>query len=241
MSTDRLRVAVLGASGYSGLELLRIVLRHPRLELAVVDLRAARRPPVGEAFPSLRGLSSLRFEALDAGAPPRAGRRRLLLPAPRHRRAGGDGAAQGRRPGGRPLRRLPPPRPRRLRAVVRAPQGAGAVRPGRLRHPRAPSRRAARRRARGRRRLLRDRGPAAAAAVPARGPRRAGPGDRRREVRRLGRGPQARGRVPLRRARRERAGLQGREPPPRRRDGAGGVARRRPRPWASPSCRSSCR
>jgi N-acetyl-gamma-glutamyl-phosphate reductase len=70
MSTDRLRVAVLGASGYSGLELLRIVLRHPRLELAAAtsEQRAGRR--LGEAFPSLRGLSSLAFESLDAGRLP---------------------------------------------------------------------------------------------------------------------------------------------------------------------------
>ena len=67
MSTDRLRVAVLGASGYAGLELLRIVLRHPRLELAAVTSEQRAGRPVGEAFPSLRGLTPLRYEALDAG------------------------------------------------------------------------------------------------------------------------------------------------------------------------------
>jgi N-acetyl-gamma-glutamyl-phosphate reductase len=60
-----MRVGVVGASGYSGLEVLRIVLRHPRLELvaATSEQRAGR--AVGEAFPSLRGLVSLDFEALD--------------------------------------------------------------------------------------------------------------------------------------------------------------------------------
>ena len=71
MSTDRLRVAVLGASGYAGLELLRIVLRHPRLELAAVTSEQRAGRPVGEAFPSLRGLTSLAYEALDAGRPAR--------------------------------------------------------------------------------------------------------------------------------------------------------------------------
>jgi N-acetyl-gamma-glutamyl-phosphate reductase len=64
MSADALRVAVLGASGYSGLELLRLVLRHPRLELAVATSEQRAGAPVGEAFPSLRGLVPLRFEAL---------------------------------------------------------------------------------------------------------------------------------------------------------------------------------
>jgi N-acetyl-gamma-glutamyl-phosphate reductase len=68
LSTDRLQVAVLGASGYAGLELLRIVLRHPRLELAAATSEQRAGQPVGEAFPSLRGLTSVRFEALDAAA-----------------------------------------------------------------------------------------------------------------------------------------------------------------------------
>lgn len=60
-----MRVAILGASGYSGLELLRIVLRHPRLEPAVVTSEQRAGLEVGEAFPQLRGLAELRFEALD--------------------------------------------------------------------------------------------------------------------------------------------------------------------------------
>jgi N-acetyl-gamma-glutamyl-phosphate reductase len=60
-----MRVAILGASGYTGLELLRIVLRHPRLEPVVVTSEQRAGQPVGEAFPQLRGLADLRFEALD--------------------------------------------------------------------------------------------------------------------------------------------------------------------------------
>jgi N-acetyl-gamma-glutamyl-phosphate reductase len=60
-----MRVAILGASGYSGLELLRIVLRHPRLEPVVVTSEQRAGQPVGEAFPQLRGLAALRFESLD--------------------------------------------------------------------------------------------------------------------------------------------------------------------------------
>jgi N-acetyl-gamma-glutamyl-phosphate reductase len=60
-----MRVAILGASGYSGLELLRIVLRHPHLEPVVVTSEQRAGQEVGEAFPQLRGLVELCFEALD--------------------------------------------------------------------------------------------------------------------------------------------------------------------------------
>jgi N-acetyl-gamma-glutamyl-phosphate reductase len=68
MGSETLRVAVLGASGYSGLELLRLVLRHPRLELAAATSEQRAGRPVGEGFPALRGLTDLHFEALDPGA-----------------------------------------------------------------------------------------------------------------------------------------------------------------------------
>jgi N-acetyl-gamma-glutamyl-phosphate reductase len=61
-----MRVAIVGASGYTGLELLRWVRRHPELELAVVTSEQRAGQPVGEAFPALRGLVTQRFEALDA-------------------------------------------------------------------------------------------------------------------------------------------------------------------------------
>ena len=60
-----MRVGVVGASGYSGLEVLRIVLRHPRLELVAATSEQRAGQVVGEAFPSLRGLVPLHFEALD--------------------------------------------------------------------------------------------------------------------------------------------------------------------------------
>ncbi|HYB11902.1 MAG TPA: N-acetyl-gamma-glutamyl-phosphate reductase, partial [Myxococcota bacterium] len=58
-----MRVAVYGASGYSGLELLRILLRHPKAELIAVSSEQRAGVPVSSAFPSLRGLIHLRFEA----------------------------------------------------------------------------------------------------------------------------------------------------------------------------------
>lgn len=62
-----MKVAVFGASGYTGLELLRILLRHPRAEIAVVTSEQRAGQAVGDAFPSLRGVLDLRFEASDPG------------------------------------------------------------------------------------------------------------------------------------------------------------------------------
>ena len=58
-----MRVAVFGASGYTGLELLRLLLRHPQFELAVVTSEQNAGKPVADAYPSLRGLVDLRFTA----------------------------------------------------------------------------------------------------------------------------------------------------------------------------------
>jgi N-acetyl-gamma-glutamyl-phosphate reductase len=63
-----MRVAVVGASGYTGLELLRIVSRHPRLELVAATSEQRAGEPVGDCFPFLRGLVDLRFEAVDPKA-----------------------------------------------------------------------------------------------------------------------------------------------------------------------------
>src|SRR3990170_7716612 len=49
-----MRVAVLGASGYAGLELLRILLRHPVFEIAAVTSEQRAGQPVGDAFPAVR-------------------------------------------------------------------------------------------------------------------------------------------------------------------------------------------
>jgi N-acetyl-gamma-glutamyl-phosphate reductase len=63
-----MKVAVVGASGYTGLELLRMLLRHPHFELAAVTSEQRAGRPLGEAFPSLRGRTDLRLEGADAGA-----------------------------------------------------------------------------------------------------------------------------------------------------------------------------
>ncbi len=63
-----MRVAVIGASGYTGLELLRILSRHPEFELCVVTSEQRAGAAVGDGFPSLRGIVDLDFEANDPAA-----------------------------------------------------------------------------------------------------------------------------------------------------------------------------
>jgi len=60
-----MRVAIIGASGYTGLELVRIALRHPHFELVAATSEQRAGSPVGEAFPSLRGQLDLTFQPND--------------------------------------------------------------------------------------------------------------------------------------------------------------------------------
>jgi N-acetyl-gamma-glutamyl-phosphate reductase len=65
------KVAVLGASGYSGIELLRILLRHPAAELVCVTSRQAAGKSIAAVFPrfaSAGSASDLAFIAPDADA-----------------------------------------------------------------------------------------------------------------------------------------------------------------------------
>jgi N-acetyl-gamma-glutamyl-phosphate reductase len=77
-----MKVAVLGASGYTGLELLRILLRHPQFEIAAVTSEQRAGQDLGAAFPALRGQLDLAFEAADASA--LAGRVELAFTALPH-------------------------------------------------------------------------------------------------------------------------------------------------------------
>jgi N-acetyl-gamma-glutamyl-phosphate reductase len=59
------RVAILGATGYSALELIKLLLRHPNVEIALLTSRQEGSPHVASVHPSLTGRLDLRCE--DAG------------------------------------------------------------------------------------------------------------------------------------------------------------------------------
>ena len=62
---QRIKVAILGGSGYTALELLKILLRHPAAEVVAVTSRQEGTPPVAELHPALAGRTGLRCEPLD--------------------------------------------------------------------------------------------------------------------------------------------------------------------------------
>jgi N-acetyl-gamma-glutamyl-phosphate reductase len=65
---QRLSVAVVGASGYAGLELLRLLIGHPRVRVTAVTSEQSAGKTVGDLYPSLGGAYDLRLEPLDAKA-----------------------------------------------------------------------------------------------------------------------------------------------------------------------------
>lgn len=60
----RIRIAIAGASGYAGAELVRLAALHPHFELVAVTSEKSAGIPVATVFPSLAGLVSLTFHAL---------------------------------------------------------------------------------------------------------------------------------------------------------------------------------
>jgi N-acetyl-gamma-glutamyl-phosphate reductase len=63
-----LRVAVAGASGYAGAEVLRLALQHPELEVGMVTARASAGDRLGDHHPHLVGLSARILEPTTAQA-----------------------------------------------------------------------------------------------------------------------------------------------------------------------------
>ncbi len=62
------RVAILGATGYTALELIKLLLRHPDVEITALTSRQEGSPHVGSVHPSLYGRLDLRLEDLGAVA-----------------------------------------------------------------------------------------------------------------------------------------------------------------------------
>ncbi len=54
-------VGVVGAAGFAGIELLRILSSHPRFDLVAATSDALAGAPVAEAYPAFQGLTDLRF------------------------------------------------------------------------------------------------------------------------------------------------------------------------------------
>ena len=56
-----IRAGIVGGTGYTGVELMRCLSRHPEADLVAVTSRTERGKPVSGVFPSLRGVVDLAF------------------------------------------------------------------------------------------------------------------------------------------------------------------------------------
>lgn len=60
-----LKVGVVGASGYTGIELVKLLIAHPEVKLVAVTSNAEQGKPVAEIFPALRLQTELSFYPHD--------------------------------------------------------------------------------------------------------------------------------------------------------------------------------
>ncbi len=63
-----IKVGIVGGTGYTGVELMRLLLIHPGVVLTTITSRADAGRPVSDLFPNLRGHLDLRFSDPDSGA-----------------------------------------------------------------------------------------------------------------------------------------------------------------------------
>ena len=57
-----IKVGIVGGTGYTGVELLRLLARHAESEVVAITSRAEAGKPVAELFPNLRGHFDLEFQ-----------------------------------------------------------------------------------------------------------------------------------------------------------------------------------
>ncbi len=63
-----LQVGIVGGTGYTGVELLRLLINHPGAAVKVITSRKEEGIAVADIYPSLRGHLDLQFSAPDVGA-----------------------------------------------------------------------------------------------------------------------------------------------------------------------------
>src|SRR6478672_11192712 len=64
-AADRVRVGIVGAAGYTGAELVRLIHGHPRLELTYVAAKERAGKKLEDAIPSTAGVRGLGERVLE--------------------------------------------------------------------------------------------------------------------------------------------------------------------------------
>jgi N-acetyl-gamma-glutamyl-phosphate reductase len=62
---DMVNVGIVGGTGYTGVELLRLLSQHPRVRISAITSRKEAGMPVADMYPSLRGHVDLAFVSPD--------------------------------------------------------------------------------------------------------------------------------------------------------------------------------
>jgi len=65
MIMQEFNIAILGASGYTGVELIRILVNHPNVKISYITAEKHAGKNVSEVFPHLKGILDLKLEKLD--------------------------------------------------------------------------------------------------------------------------------------------------------------------------------
>ena len=60
-----IKVGIVGGTGYTGVELIRLLSRHPQAQITMLTSRSEAGRRVDDMFPSLRGVTDLTFSDLD--------------------------------------------------------------------------------------------------------------------------------------------------------------------------------
>lgn len=61
-----IKVGIIGATGYAGVELVRILMRHPQVELTAVSSVSFEGQPISNIYPSLREICDMTCDSADA-------------------------------------------------------------------------------------------------------------------------------------------------------------------------------
>jgi N-acetyl-gamma-glutamyl-phosphate reductase len=62
------KIGIIGGTGYTGVELIRLLSLHPQAEFSVITSRSEAGKPVSDIFPSLRGVCDLEYSVPDANS-----------------------------------------------------------------------------------------------------------------------------------------------------------------------------
>ncbi|KPK42042.1 MAG: N-acetyl-gamma-glutamyl-phosphate reductase [Omnitrophica WOR_2 bacterium SM23_29] len=65
MTKGKLKVAIVGATGYAGQELIKILLRHPKIKITSLSAKIEKPEPISNVFPILKGQIDLICGELD--------------------------------------------------------------------------------------------------------------------------------------------------------------------------------